>query len=82
MLSVLTQFLSNQLQYVMVDGSQSKLVNVVSGVPEGSLLDVQLFFLYTMELFSIVETSFMAMLMTTSEAVMSHPTLESSCYSP
>ena len=32
-LSVLTQFLSNRSQYVVSDGCQSKLVNVVSGVP-------------------------------------------------
>ena len=31
-LSVLTQFLSNRSQYVLVDGCRSKLVNVVSGV--------------------------------------------------
>ena len=55
MLSVLTQFLSNRSQYVMVDGCRSKLVNVVSGVPQGSVLGLQLFLLYTAELFSIVE---------------------------
>ena len=54
-LSVLTQFLSNQSQYVVVDGCRSKLVNVVSGVPQGSVLGSQLFLLYTAELFSIVE---------------------------
>ena len=32
-LSVLTQFLSSRLQYVVVDGCLSKLVNVVSEVP-------------------------------------------------
>ena len=32
-LSILTQFLSNRSQHVMVDGCRSKLVNVVSGVP-------------------------------------------------
>ena len=32
MLSILTQFLSNRSQHVMVDGCQSKLVNIVSGV--------------------------------------------------
>ena len=32
-LSILTQFLSNRSQQVMVDGCRSKLVNVVSGVP-------------------------------------------------
>ena len=54
-LSVLTQFLSNRLQYVVVDGCRCKLVNVVSGVPQGSVFGPQLFLLYTAELFSIVE---------------------------
>ena len=54
-LSVVTQFLSNQSQYVVVDGCHSKLVNVVSGVPQVSVLGPQLFRLYTAELFSIVE---------------------------
>ena len=47
--------LSNWSQYVVVDGCRSKLVNVVSGVPQGSVLGPQLFLLYTAELFSIVE---------------------------
>ena len=38
----------------MVDGCHSKLVNVVSGVPQGSVLG-PLFLLYTAELFSVVE---------------------------
>ena len=38
-LSILTLFLSNRSQHVMVDGCRSKLVNVVSGVPHGSVLD-------------------------------------------
>ena len=42
-------------QYVVVDGYRSKLVNVVSGVPQGSVLGPQLFLLYTAKLFSIVE---------------------------
>ena len=37
-LSILTQFLSNRSQHVMVNGCQSKVVNVVSGVPQGSVL--------------------------------------------
>ena len=36
-LSILTQLISNRSQHVMVDGCMSKLVNVVSGVPQGSV---------------------------------------------
>ena len=54
-LSILTQFLSNRSQLVMVDGCRSKLVNVVSGVPQDSVLGPLLFFLYTSELFSNLE---------------------------
>ena len=53
-LSVLTQFLSNRSQYAVVDGCRSKLVNEVSGVPQGSVLGPKLFLFYTAELFSIV----------------------------
>ena len=55
MLSILTQFLSDQSQHVMVDGCWSKLVNVMSGVLQGSVLGPLLFLLYTPELFSILE---------------------------
>ena len=48
-LSVLTQFLANRSQYVVVDGCRSKLVNVVSGVLQGSVLGPLLFLLYTAE---------------------------------
>ena len=54
-LSILTQFLSNRSQHVMVDGCQSKLVNVVLGVPQGNVLGPLLFLLYTSELFSCLE---------------------------
>ena len=54
-LSVLTQFLSNRSQYVVVDGCRCKPVSVVSGAPQGSDLGLQLFLLYTAQLFSIVE---------------------------
>ena len=53
-LSILAQFLSNRSQQVMVDGCRSKLVNVVSGMPQGSVLGQLLFLLYTSELFSIL----------------------------
>ena len=54
MLSLLTQFLSNRSQHVLVDGCRSKLVMVVSGVPQGSVLGPLLFLLYTSELFYIL----------------------------
>ena len=55
MLSVLTQFLSNRSQHVMVDGCQSKLFNVASGVTQARVLGSLLFLLYTSKLFSILE---------------------------
>ena len=38
-LSILKQFLSNRSPHVMVDGCRSKLVDVVSGVPQGNVFD-------------------------------------------
>ena len=55
MLSILTEFLSNRSQHVIVDGCRSKLVDVVSEVPQGSVFGPLLFLLYTSELFSILE---------------------------
>ena len=52
---ILTQFLSNRSQHVIVDGCRSKLVNVLSGVPQCSALGSLLFLVYTSELFSILE---------------------------
>ena len=37
-LSILTQFLTNRSQHVMVDGCRSKLVNVVSDLAQGNVL--------------------------------------------
>ena len=53
-LSMLAQFVSNRSQHVMVDGCRSKLVNVVSGLPQGSVFCPLLFLRYTSELFSIL----------------------------
>ena len=54
-LFILTQSLSDRSQHVLVDGCRSKLVNVVSGVPQVSVLGPLLFLLCTSELFSILE---------------------------
>ena len=51
MLSILTQFRSKRSQHVIVNGCLSKLVNVVSGVPQVSVLGMLLFLLYTSQLF-------------------------------
>ena len=49
-MSILTQFLSNQSQHVIVDSCNGKLVNIVSGVPQGRSLGLLLFF-YTPQSF-------------------------------
>ena len=54
-LSILTQLKSNRSNHVMVDGCWSKLVNVLLGMPQGSVFGQLLFLRYTSELFSILE---------------------------
>ena len=56
-LSILTQILSNRSQHLMVDGCRSKLVGVVSGVPQGSVLCPLLLLLYTSIFFSFWKIS-------------------------
>ena len=56
-LSILTHSLSNRSQQIMVDGCRSKLVNVVSGVPQDSVLRPLLFLLYTSDLFQFWKIS-------------------------
>ena len=55
LLSMLTQFLSNRSLHVMADGCLSKLLNVVSGVPQGSVLGPLLFLCTSLCFFSILE---------------------------
>ena len=64
-LSIFTQFLSNRSQLVMVDGCRSKLVNVVPGVPKGSVLGPSLFLLCSLRsFFTFWKISWSVMLMT------------------
>ena len=46
LLSVLTEFLLNRSLHYMVDSCSSQLVNVVSRVPQSSVLDQSLFLLH------------------------------------
>ena len=55
MLSILTQFLSNRSQHVMVDGCRSKLISVISGARQGSAIGPLLFLLCTSEIFPILK---------------------------
>ena len=47
MLTVLTQFLSNQPEHILVDDCFSKLVSEVSEVQQGKVLGPLLFLMYT-----------------------------------
>ena len=55
MLSICWEFLSNRRQRVVVDGATSEWIELVSGMPQGSLLGPLLFILYAREMFELVE---------------------------
>ena len=46
-LGILTEFSSNRLQMVIVNGQSNEHRNVICSVPHGSILDPLLFILYT-----------------------------------
>ena len=49
-LSILTEFLSNRLQRVVIDGQFNEYRDVISGALQGSVLGPFLFMLYTHEM--------------------------------
>ena len=63
-LSILTLFLSNRSQHVMVDSCRSKLVNAVSKVSQESVLGLLLFLLYTSKRFLFCRINLSVMPMT------------------
>ena len=55
MLSICTEFLSDRRQRVVVDGTVSEWIPIISGVPQGSVLGPFIFILFTNEMFELVE---------------------------
>ena len=56
--NICREFLSDRRQTVVVDGSVSSSVKIISGVPQGSVLGPILFILYTNGLFTITDNKF------------------------
>ena len=60
MLDILREYLTNRSQTVVIDGQPSRRVEVVSGVPQGSVLGPLMFNIYTGELATLFENTFIA----------------------
>ena len=54
-LSICREFLSNRRQRVVFEGASCEWIPIVSGVPQGSVLGPLLLFIYTSEMFELVE---------------------------
>ena len=60
MLSICTEFLSGRKQRVVVDGAASEWIQIISTVPQGSVLGPLLLILYISEMFELVENRLFA----------------------
>ena len=56
-LSICTEFFSDHMQSVVVDGATSEWIPIISGMPHGSVLGPLLFMLYNSKMFELVENS-------------------------
>ena len=59
-LFICTDVHSDRMQRVVVDGAESEWITIISGVRHGSVLGPLMFFLYTTEMFELVENSLFA----------------------
>ena len=59
-LNIFQEYLTNRSQTVVVDGQASRRVDIISGVPQGSVLGPLMFNIYTRDLSSIFENTFFA----------------------